>query len=531
MKKISGIYWIFLALCFAYCSDATESTETPSSQTKAAKGDATGEELAQIFCAACHQFPAPSLLDQETWKNFVLLRMGAFMGIYEHQQEYVSTLPSEWLEPGIGGQRVSAAKIYPAKPTLSIADWGKIKKYYLEQAPQALPKAANKKEIQVGIPFFESRSFDKEKVLAAQIQGIGLDPIKKQVYFSIHQGGIYRVNYQGVVRSFSPGNTFVSQINTDAKHFTTLDMGTRLASDAPKGRLLKSLSFLNHRKKQSLFALDGLMRPVHFSVADLNGDQKEDYIISEYGNLLGQLAWYEIKADGTSIPHVLNPEDGAIATQVLDFNKDGHPDLFALQANADEGIDLYLNDGQGNFSKERKLRFPPSYGSTHFEVVDFNQDGAEDLLVCHGDNGDYTPLLKPYHGVRLYLQKKGKFEEAFFLPLHGAYQASAQDFDLDGDLDIAVVSFHPDFAEAPQESFVLFINDGQEDFSAYTVPQYADARWMRFACTDIDGDQDIDILLTAFNVQTPDVPKAAVAKWVAADEAVLLLENKTRSSY
>ena len=528
MKKLSGIYLIFLALCFTYCKDTAETSKTKPSQTNLPKGDATGEELAQIFCAACHEFPEPGLLDKHTWKQFVLLRMGAFMGIYEHNQTYVSTPPTEWLEPGIGGQRVNAAKIYPAKPTLSISDWEKIKRYYLEQAPQALPLATNKTDIKVGIPFFKSRSFDTEKVLSAQIQGIGIDPLKKQVYLSIQQGGIFQLNYQGIIRSYSPGNTFVSQINTDAKHFTTLDMGTRVASDHPKGRLQKSISFLNHRKKQSVFELEELMRPIHFSVADLNGDQEEDYVISEYGNLVGRLAWYEIKPDGTSTRHVLNPEDGTIATHILDFNKDGHPDILSLQANADEGIDLYLNDGQGKFTKERKLRFPPTYGSTHFEVLDFNKDGLEDLLVCHGDNGDYTPLLKPYHGVRLYLQKKGQFEEAFFLPLHGAYQASAQDFDMDGDLDIAAVSFHPDFENQPQESFVIFVNEGEENFEAFTVPQFGNSRWMRFACTDIDGDKDVDILLTAFNVRTPEIPAAVAAEWVKSDEAVLLLENTTR---
>ena len=46
--------------------------------------------------------------------------------------------------------------------------------------------------------------------------------------------------------------------------------------------------------------------------------------------------------------------------------------------------------------------------------------------------------------------------------MNGVYQAEAVDFDQDGDLDVAAVSFHPDFQNHPQEAFVIFINDGEK---------------------------------------------------------------------
>ncbi|MGH2563341.1 MAG: hypothetical protein ACRDE5_02430, partial [Ginsengibacter sp.] len=41
----------------------------------------TGEELAKIYCATCHVFPSPSLLDKSTWEKSVLKNMGWRLGI------------------------------------------------------------------------------------------------------------------------------------------------------------------------------------------------------------------------------------------------------------------------------------------------------------------------------------------------------------------------------------------------------------------------------------------------------------------
>jgi len=199
-----------------------------------------------------------------------------------------------------------------------------------------------------------------------------------------------------------------------------------------------------------------------------------------------------------------------------------------LQANSDEGIDWYINQGDNQFKRERKLRFLPTAGSTHFQLVDFDGDGKKDLLYSNGDNGDYLPILKPYHGVHLYLNKNGNYKEAFFIPLNGVYQAEAVDFDEDGDLDIATVSFHPDFQNNLQESFVIFINDGKNNFSSHTISQFADGRWMRFLTADVDGDKDVDILLSAMNIKTPEVPKTVADQWAKADNAIIFLENTTR---
>ncbi len=134
-------------------------------------------------------------------------------------------------------------------------------------------------------------------------------------------------------------------------------------------------------------------------------------------------------------------------------------------AQGDESIIRYTNKGKGNFNKEVLLRFPPSYGSSYFELDDFNKDSYPDILYTCGDNADYSPVLKPYHGVYIFMNDgKNHFEQKFFFPINGCYKAMAKDFDGDGDLDIAGISFFADYKHQPEEGFVCLENTGSLGF-------------------------------------------------------------------
>jgi len=151
--------------------------------------------------------------------------------------------------------------------------------------------------------------------------------------------------------------------------------------------------------------------------------------------------------------------------------------------------------GKGKFSEEQVLSFSPSHGSSFFELIDANGDGHLDILYTAGDNADFKPILKPYHGIYLYLNAgQNQFTERFFVPLNGAYKALARDFDQDGDLDVAAVSFFPDFDKRPEEGFVYLENQGDFQFSATSFPEVELGRWITMDAGDVDGDGDEDIL-------------------------------------
>ena len=137
--------------------------------------------------------------------------------------------------------------------------------------------------------------------------------------------------------------------------------------------------------------------------------------------------------------------------------EDHRPDLLVLFAQGDERFVLYTNRGNGKFSAKQLLRFLPVVGSTSFELTDWNEDGHPDILYTSGDNADHSPIIKPYHGITLFVNDgSNHFREAFFLEHPGAYQAHAADYDHDGDQDIAAISFFPDYARQPQTGFVFY---------------------------------------------------------------------------
>ena len=100
----------------------------------------------------------------------------------------------------------------------------------------------------------------------------------------------------------------------------------------------------------------------------------------------------------------------------------------ALGAATREGVFFFQNQGHGNFIDHAILEFPPVWGSTGLQLVDFNNDGFPDLLVVNGDNGEYASPTKNFHGIRLYLNDgQNHFKEAWSFPLNGAFKAIARD--------------------------------------------------------------------------------------------------------
>ena len=224
---------------------------------------------------------------------------------------------------------------------------------------------------------------------------------------------------------------------------------------------------------------------------------------------------------------ILSQLPGAIRSYIDDFNNDGLPDIMVLMAQAQEGIFLFLNKGKGIFETKKVLGFPPIYGSSSFELTDFNNDGYKDLLYTCGDNADYSSkALKYYHGVYIYLNDgKNNFSQKYFFPIHGCYKAMARDFDKDGDLDIAAISFFPDTKNQPQESFIYLEQTTAFHFTPFTIKAFDEGRWMTMDAGDVDGDGYDDIVLGSL------IPPTAgkIEEWKKANKqkaAVLLLHNE-----
>jgi hypothetical protein len=237
--------------------------------------------------------------------------------------------------------------------------------------------------------------------------------------------------------------------------------------------------------------------------------------------LTGALSWSENLGNNNFTRHVLRPLPGAIKAYVEDYNKDGLLDIWALFSQGEEGIFLFTNKGSGHFEEEEVLRFPPADGSSYFEFADFNKDGYRDIVYTCGDNADYSPVLKPYHGVYIFINDKtNHFTKKYFFPINGCYKAIARDFDNDGDLDIATISFFADYAEQPEEGFVYLENEGNYKFQPFSHPATQAGRWLTMDAGDLNGDGKYDLILGNFSVG-PSLRKSGI-DWKSGPPFIIL---------
>ena len=246
-----------------------------------------------------------------------------------------------------------------------------------------------------------------------------------------------------------------------------------------------------------------------------------------FGSLTGKLVWFENKNGRTYSKKLLREAPGAITAVIKDVTLDGHKDILALMAQGDEGVFLYENHGNGSFKEKRLISFSPLNGSQYIELADFNDDGYDDLIYVCGDNADKSPILKSYHGIYIYINDGNlTFKQSYFFPLNGAYKAIPRDYDQDGDLDIAAISFFPDYHRYPNEGFIYLENNGQMEFTAYSFPEAINGRWMVMDAGDMDADGDIDLALGSHVYIQPKGDKTGLAKkWAAIGPSIVVLEN------
>lgn len=468
------------------------------------------EKLARTHCSTCHQFPEPALLDKKTWTKKVLPEMAFRMGIDLSQLFTLSQDDYPYV-----------SKTLPQNPLVKPEEWEAIVRYFEREAPDTLLIIAPE-------PAAPLRQFNPEAITLPASNNFPLfsllqvDTLNKRIYTSNRLNWLHQWNYSfRAIDSIQVGSPVSSVALLSEPVFAV--MGNMDPNDQPKGELIR---LANGKLVQ---VADSLRRPVFVAAADFNQDNQMDFVVCNFGNYGGDLMILENQGNQKFKRHILSPLPGARKVIVRDFNNDGLPDVLAQLTQGDEQISLFTNGGNFRFKINTLLRFPSVYGSSYFDIVDFNKDGYLDILYTNGDNADYSIILKPYHGVRIFLNDgKNQFTESWFHPMHGCSWAVARDFDKDGDVDIAAIAFFPDFNRAPEQSFIYFENQ-QGNLVAHTTPLATTGRWLVMETFDIDGDQDEDILLGALNFNNG-VPPAVVTGWKEKPVSLLLLRNN-RSVY
>ncbi|PQB03454.1 FG-GAP repeat domain-containing protein [Aureitalea marina] len=504
---------IAITLVFTACKDEGRSR---SEDKQIVSEKVTGESLSRIYCASCHQYPPPSTLDKETWEEFMLPRMGYMFGIYNSQEEREALF-----EKNEGGEIVRRSNLFPAQRTIDSLDWEMIVDYYLKNAPLELAEP-DKLPIAMDLDRFELIvPSQKVRVPSSTMANFAPDG---SIYLGDAMTGSFSV-FSSDLQLRSTGNVQEGAVSLfdDGERFWLTVMGSFSPTDAPRG-LIATLP--KTTGENASVPITELQRPVHSSFGDMDGDGDQDVVVAEFGKWTGALSLH-LMEDGEYRKVVLHNTPGAIKSYIKDMNGDGKLDIVALFAQGSEGIDIFYNDGRANFRRERVLEFSPSMGSSFMNLIDYNKDGYPDIVFTAGDNADYKPLMKPWHGVYIFINDgQNNFRQEVFLHLNGAYNAVVEDFDLDGDTDIAAISFFPDWVNTPEEGFVYFENEKGE-FSASTFEQVNAGRWVVMDAADYDQDGDLDLVLGSLAFEV--VPKLGyVEKWVEKGIPFIVLKNRSR---
>ncbi|WP_194530216.1 FG-GAP repeat domain-containing protein [Zobellia roscoffensis] len=455
-------------------------------------------------------------MPKNLWRDQVLPEMGARMGISVSDYNLLG---------GFSFQEQHAilnSGIYSVKPQTSLEDWKLLNEYIISVAPDSLKN--NQYQIQVAeLSNFEFSPVDVDSSDGSSIMFAKFDTVKNKLNIADTRGRVFEYDKEdkSLKKLLNGSGPISSFIENDSIQYVT-SIGSLSPTEIVNGRIFE----INDNTVQSL-PID-FHRPVHTSVYDFDEDGIDEILVCEYGNLTGSLSLISKSPSNIFKKKILLGQPGTIRTIVRDMNGDGKSDIVVMTAQGNEGVSILYQTDSLNFKSEQVIHFSPVYGSSWFEMVDYDNDGDQDIITVHGDNADKTPVLKPYHGMRIHLNDgANNFEEIFFFPLNGATRSVSADFDQDGDIDFGLISTFPDYKNHPEMSFVYLENVDQDKFRFETKILGSDfsGRWFLIDSGDFDQDGDIDIALSCATFNFTAVPSKLAQVYEDNPWDMLILEN------
>ncbi|NVK05763.1 MAG: VCBS repeat-containing protein, partial [Flavobacteriia bacterium] len=168
----------------------------------------------------------------------------------------------------------------------------------------------------------------------------------------------------------------------------------------------------------------------------------------------------------------------------IDVDNDSDLDIFLSGAPAFYNkTRLYLNDGSGDFSPSYSVRIEGAVYDTYSASGDFDGDGDVDIYSA----GKYSGVAYMNDGV-------GNFHMVTSSTLvpHYSRVAGIGDLDGDNDLDLITTGITRDFIPCT----FIHLNDGYGNFTSIKDSIMLAAQLGNVDIADVDGDGDNDILLT-----------------------------------
>lgn len=533
---------------------ATTDPAAAPAATAAPVKELTAQELIQAHCARCHLAPEPADLSRDYWP-FALQNMGNYVGMKgdELEELTVSDVPPEAepvkdyslryvLTDSQGRMREMTAfrPAIPAEPEMSKEEFVRIRDYYVENSLPASEMVITRPKAPL-LPGFTPVIPNLELEPNALVLATLVDEARRRIYVGRSViddwvgGGERRAGFDkwdDIVEFDLDSGKRIGQVNllTESIHMALTPTGVRVLTHGRFPMTKVGLAALTDWEfeggtSKARMLVNGKQRFVKFHDVDLNGDGLEDIVANAFGDGVHGDAnaeltifwqtpefaslWPDAPAEippgvlpGALREEILSRQAGIISSAIGDMNNDGRPDIVALAAQARQDLMVYINNGDETFTQHLIEANQPSFGGNSVELGDFDGDGNLDMVVLNGDNvvgndiPGYVPSPRPHHSVRVFRNNGDlTFTKEFHYPMHGAARGVVNDFDGDGDPDIAVVALFPQWNAAEPESFVYLENKGGFTFEPYSIASEFFGIWVSVEAADVNNDQKTDIVL------------------------------------
>lgn len=187
------------------------------------------------------------------------------------------------------------------------------------------------------------------------------------------------------------------------------------------------------------------------------------------------------------------PFVGTIYSAMAFADVDGDNDLDVLITGQDNELariaKLYTNDGSGGFTEVINTPFD-GVGEGSIAFADVDGDNDQDVLITGLSDENYVSKLYINNG-------SGNFTEAVNTPFDQVYQSSIAFADVDGDNDLDVLITGENTSYDPIAK--LYLNDGLGNFSEVTNTPFEGVDESSIAFADVDGDGDLDVIITGLS--------------------------------
>ena len=238
-----------------------------------------------------------------------------------------------------------------------------------------------------------------------------------------------------------------------------------------------------------------------FAIGDVDNDSDDDILILG-SNGSGEPTTKFYQNDGTgSFSEVsgIGIESVTGVAKFFDYDNDNDLDLILTGENlsSDFFTGLYSNDGNGIFSLVANPGFK-GFSGGDVAIGDSDGDGDLDVLICGNlTNVDIETELYINDGAGAFTLK----ENTTISDVSASGEASFNDFDNDGDLDVFVLGSGEGGLATNAIVGNIYENQGSNNFviSDSLIGGYLSSH----AVADIDGDNDLDLVLGGTTIGSP----------------------------